>query len=149
MIRKLAVTAIALCVPAVAEAQQPSQCEAIPRDASTAFLTVQLPSGNRNVFVGGGVTFRCPDRGITLVADSLESYGDEQRVFMIGNVRYSEPRLAVTTSSTSAVTPSSVRWEATSSGGRAALLVMKAIRIPAARVARRWSAAPGTASAPT
>ena len=96
MIRKLAVTVIALCVPAVAEAQQPSQCEAIPRNASTAFLTVQLPSGNRNVFVGGGVTFRCPDRGITLIADSLESYGDEQRVFMIGNVRYSEPRLAVT-----------------------------------------------------
>ena len=38
---------------------------------------------------------RCPSRGITLIADSLEQYGDERRVFMLGNFSYSEPRLAV------------------------------------------------------
>ncbi|MGH7638601.1 MAG: hypothetical protein ACREOK_13210, partial [Gemmatimonadaceae bacterium] len=38
---------------------------------------------------------RCPDRGIRITADSLESYEGEGRVFFIGNVHYAEPRLEV------------------------------------------------------
>jgi hypothetical protein len=33
---------------------------------------------------------------LTLHSDSLESYGDEQRIYLVGHVRYNEPRLALT-----------------------------------------------------
>lgn len=55
----------------------------------------QLPSGQSNSFLGGNVLMRCPTKEITLRSDSLESYGDEGRVFVIGDVHYSEPRLDV------------------------------------------------------
>jgi lipopolysaccharide export system protein LptA len=39
------------------------------------------------------VIARCPAQGIVLRSDSLEHYGDEGRLFFIGHVDYSEPRL--------------------------------------------------------
>lgn len=57
---------------------------------------VKLPSGQYNSFMGGGVVARCPAKSITLRADSLESYGDEGRIFFLGHVHYDEPRLSLT-----------------------------------------------------
>lgn len=57
---------------------------------------VKLSSGQYNSFMGGGVVARCPAKSITLRADSLESYGDEGRIFFLGHVHYDEPRLALT-----------------------------------------------------
>ena len=54
---------------------------------------IKLPSGQRNIYVGGNVVGRCPKQGLVLKSDSLEYYGDEGRAFFIGNVDYSEPRL--------------------------------------------------------
>ena len=53
----------------------------------------KLPSGNYNNFIGGGVVARCPAQNIVLRSDSLEAYGDEGRLYFVGHVDYSEPRL--------------------------------------------------------
>ena len=37
--------------------------------------TVQLPSGQRNTFLGGNVVARCPSQKMVLKSDSLEVYG--------------------------------------------------------------------------
>ncbi|HEV7990839.1 MAG TPA: hypothetical protein VGP25_03395 [Gemmatimonadaceae bacterium] len=56
---------------------------------------IKLPSGQRNIYVGGNVVAKCPSQRIVLKADSLEYYGDEGRAFFIGNVNYTEPRLTL------------------------------------------------------
>ena len=56
---------------------------------------IKLPSGQRNIFVGGNVVARCPAQRLVLKSDSLEYYGDEGRAFFIGNVDYTEPRLTL------------------------------------------------------
>jgi hypothetical protein len=53
----------------------------------------QQPSGQYNYFFGGHVTARCPVQNLVIRADSLEQYGDEGRIFLIGHVDYREPRL--------------------------------------------------------
>lgn len=69
---------------------------AVVQKPSNRFNNYRLPSGQYNQFWGGGgITMHCPSRGITLVADSVEQYGDERRVFMLGSVSYREPRLSV------------------------------------------------------
>ena len=55
--------------------------------------TVQLPSGQRNTFLGGNVIARCPSQKMILKSDSLEVYGDEGRSYFVGHVDYNEPRL--------------------------------------------------------
>jgi lipopolysaccharide export system protein LptA len=54
---------------------------------------IQLPTGEYNSFIGGGFRGHCASQGITIVADSLESYGDTKVLYLIGNVHYTEPRL--------------------------------------------------------
>lgn len=54
-----------------------------------------LPSGGRNNFIGGGVVARCPAQNLVLRSDSLESYGDEGRLYFVGHVDYVEPRLSL------------------------------------------------------
>ncbi len=55
--------------------------------------TIQLPSGQRNTFLGGNVIARCPSQKMVLKSDSLEVYGDEGRSFFVGHVDYNEPRM--------------------------------------------------------
>ena len=62
----------------------------------TRQLSTRLPSGQYNTFFGGGIRVRCPGKEVTLHSDSLESYGDEQRIYLVGKVRYEEPRLSLT-----------------------------------------------------
>lgn len=78
-----------------AGAQQGTPCTFVGSPSRPA-LAVRLPSGAYNSFAGGGVVVRCPERQIVLRADSVELYEDQQRVFMIGNVDYNEPRLKLT-----------------------------------------------------
>ncbi|CAN5502622.1 hypothetical protein BH09GEM1_BH09GEM1_17770 [soil metagenome] len=65
----------------------------IDQAPSTSFITNQLPSGQYNSYLGGGVTARCRAQNIVLKSDSLEQYGDEGRFYFIGHVDYREPRL--------------------------------------------------------
>jgi lipopolysaccharide export system protein LptA len=92
--RLLALGALALpCIPAAAQDTQRCIFENTP---NTRQLMVKLPSGQYNTFLGAGVNGRCPAKSVTLSADSLESYADEGRIFLVGHVRYDEPRLSLT-----------------------------------------------------
>lgn len=91
---RVALLAGALAIAAVEAGAQEATCSVVPRPTSRV-VRYALPSGQSNLFWGGGITMRCPSRSITLVADSLEQYGDERRIFMIGSVNYREPRLSV------------------------------------------------------
>jgi len=60
-------------------------------------LLVQDPgTGAQNLFYGGGVRAECQGQNVTLIADSLEYYGATRTAFLIGNVRYVEPRVTMT-----------------------------------------------------
>ena len=52
-------------------------------------------TGNRNSFWGGGIVAHCIGQGNTLTADSAEYFGAQGLLHLIGNVHYTEPRLAV------------------------------------------------------
>jgi lipopolysaccharide export system protein LptA len=90
-----AAATLLITITATAHAQDRTRCtlEGLP---TTRFNAIQLPSKEYNNFVGGGLVVRCPSRGITLKADSAELYGDEKRDFLVGNVKYDEPRLNLT-----------------------------------------------------
>lgn len=84
-------TLVLIALPAAVLAQDTQVCTWLA-DRQTI---IQTSSGQRNSILGGNVVMRCPTKQVTLRSDSLESYGDEGRVFVIGNVRYHEPRLDV------------------------------------------------------
>lgn len=85
-----------LLIPGVALAQQTQRCF---WEASGGQRVIEVAPGIRNIYLsrtpGQQIVLRCPDRGIRIMADSLESYEGEGRVFLIGNVHYTEPRLSV------------------------------------------------------
>jgi hypothetical protein len=74
---------------AAAQGQEGTQCSF---EANHPVVVI----AQQNTFTGGGVLVRCPAKRITLRADSLESYGAERRIFLVGNVDYNEPRLKLT-----------------------------------------------------
>jgi lipopolysaccharide export system protein LptA len=83
--------ALFLVLPGIVAAQERQRCTWNSQRQSN----VRAANGQYNTFLGGNVLMRCPQRELTLRSDSLEAYGDEGRVFAIGNVHYSEPRLDV------------------------------------------------------
>jgi lipopolysaccharide export system protein LptA len=85
----------ALLAAAPARAQEGTQCN-FQGSENHPLQVNRLPSGQSNTFTGGGVVIRCPARSIVLRADSLEFYGDERRIYLVGNVDYNEPRLKLT-----------------------------------------------------
>lgn len=88
--------ALSLIIPGVARAQQTQRCF---WEASGGQRVIEVAPGIRNIYLSRTpnqqIVLRCPDRGIRITADSLESYEGEGRVFLIGNVHYTEPRLGV------------------------------------------------------
>ena len=62
---------------------------------NTRFTANKLPSGQYNSFLGGGVDAFCEGQDVTLRADSAESYGQANVLYLIGNVHYTEPRVRV------------------------------------------------------
>jgi hypothetical protein len=84
-----------LVVPLWAGAQDRTRCDLIGRDETHANV-VTTPTGQRNTFFGGGVRIRCPSKDLTLTSDSLESYGDGGKIYLVGSVHYTEPRLTLT-----------------------------------------------------
>lgn len=101
MIRRLLVLGL-LLVPVAADSQArgaPSgRCafQFYKRYANDPRLAINaLPSGARQIFVGGGVRAVCAAQNITLVADSMEHYENTRITYLIGNVHYTEPRLTL------------------------------------------------------
>jgi hypothetical protein len=76
-----------------APGQTPTNCiqEPLGPDTHTSVITVDSQT---QTFIGGGVLVRCPSRKIVLRSDSAEVYSD--RYYMVGHVRYTEPRLNLT-----------------------------------------------------
>jgi len=52
-------------------------------------------SGKRITYLGGGIIAHCIGQGNTLTADSAEYYEAEGRLYLVGNVHYTEPRAKV------------------------------------------------------
>ena len=98
MMRSAIVVLVALCGAARLDAQgvAPPSGRCVFRFDNTPTTRIsgtKLPSGQYNSFLGGGVIARCPAQKIVLRSDSLEAYGDEGRLYFVGNVDYVEPRL--------------------------------------------------------
>lgn len=84
-----------LAMPLTLAAQARERCT-LDNTPNTRLTRVQTPSGQSNTFVGGGVRISCPTKDLRLTADSLESYGDDGRIYLVGAVTYDEPRLSLT-----------------------------------------------------
>src|SRR5512143_1438531 len=91
--RALAVMCLVVSVPAALEAQRPTPCTLVPQPTTRLSLD-SLPGVGQVIFLGGGVLFRCPSRGITMQGDSAQRYADHDQ--LIGNAVYDEPRFHVT-----------------------------------------------------
>lgn len=89
------VAVLLLAAGSVASAQSVQRCT-LHRTPTTTLTQQQTPSGQSNIFLGGGVRITCPASDLSLASDSLESYGDHGRFFLFGDVRYEEPRLTLT-----------------------------------------------------
>jgi hypothetical protein len=89
--------AVALGAAQAAAQEGATQCELNPEARpTTRFSAITNPAtGSQDLFVGGGAVVRCPSRGITLSSDSAEYYGNRQVWYLIGAVRYREPRLSL------------------------------------------------------
>jgi hypothetical protein len=86
-----------LAVAASATAQDiPRSCDIeFPRGTSTRANVVSSPDGQSITFLGGGIVAHCIGQGNRLTADSAEYYEGEGRLFLVGNVHYTEPRATI------------------------------------------------------
>lgn len=90
--------ALLLTVGATSHAQEiPRSCDLeFPTGTNTRANVVTDAAGKRITYLGGGIVARCIGQGNRLTADSAEQYESEGRLFLIGNVHYTEPRATVT-----------------------------------------------------
>ncbi len=100
--RLLALAGLAVGAATLARAQAPGgRCDielrAAVQDSSPLRLstTTSTPNGPRNVFIGGRVAARCQNQDVRLLADSAEWYQQAQVLYLLGHVRYTEPRVRV------------------------------------------------------
>lgn len=96
--RALTLVVATVCSATSARAQAGGRCniELTPANDSTRLTTTaSSPNGPRNVFVGGRVLARCLNQDVRLLADSAEWYQQAQVLYLIGNVKYTEPRVRV------------------------------------------------------
>ena len=87
-----------LAVAATTKAQEiPRSCDLeFPPGTGTRANVVTDATGKRITYLGGGIVARCIGQGNRLTADSAEQYESERRLFLVGNVHYTEPRATVT-----------------------------------------------------
>ncbi|MEP6507571.1 MAG: hypothetical protein ABJC63_05030 [Gemmatimonadales bacterium] len=98
MTRCFVVALVVGAAPTVATSQTPARQCVLQYESSsgnTRTNAMKLPSERYNFFQGGGVTYHCQGQDNTLVADSAEYYGDQNVLYMIGSVHYTEARAKV------------------------------------------------------
>jgi hypothetical protein len=96
---KLAVSlALSFAVAATAAAQDiPRSCDLeFPTGTNTVANIRTEANGQQVTFLGRGIVARCIGQGNRLTADSAEYYQSQGRLFLVGNVHYTEPRASVT-----------------------------------------------------
>ncbi len=75
----------------------PRNCDLeFPTGTNTVARSVEIAPGNRVIYLGRGIRAYCIGQGNNLTADSAEYYESQARLFLVGNVRYTEPRATVT-----------------------------------------------------
>src|SRR3954467_1924077 len=97
--RRLSCLFFLLAAFASAGAQDiPRSCDLeLPTGTGTRANVITDPATNkRTIYLGQGVVAHCIGQGNTLTADSAEYYESEARLFLVGNVHYTEPRATVT-----------------------------------------------------
>ena len=84
-------------VAAAAKAQEiPRSCDLeFPTGTNTRANVVTDAAGKRITYLGRGIVARCIGQGNRLTADSAEYYEDQARLYLVGNVHYTEPRVTV------------------------------------------------------
>ena len=91
----------ALCLfvtlAAAVKAQElPRSCDLeFPTGTNTRANVVTDAAGKRITYLGRGIVARCIGQGNRLTADSAEYYEDQARLYLVGNVHYTEPRVTV------------------------------------------------------
>lgn len=84
--------------PALLAQGPPSgRCDLVIDETPTTRINLQKVGGTDqyNSFIGGTVNARCAGQDVRLRADSAEAYGQSNVLYLIGNVRYTEPRARV------------------------------------------------------
>ncbi|HST07370.1 MAG TPA: hypothetical protein VLJ83_04325, partial [Gemmatimonadaceae bacterium] len=90
-----AIMALAFASSAAAQ-DVPRSCDLeLPQGTNTKANVITDAAGNHTIYLGRGVVSHCIGQGNTLTADSAEYYGAEGRLFLVGNVHYTEPRVKV------------------------------------------------------
>lgn len=92
-----ALLAVGLAIPAAAQDAAAGRCilDFSGNPPTTRSSLTKLASGKYNAFLGGGVVGTCQGQDVRLTADSAEYYGDQNVLYLIGNVHYTEPRVKV------------------------------------------------------
>ncbi len=101
MIRRLAGACVGVWLAASTAAAQGEPCEVVitgvARGADTTRIQrITVPGGGRHTYIGGGVDATCAGQGNRLLADSAEHFADRGVLILYHNVRYSEPRMSMT-----------------------------------------------------
>jgi hypothetical protein len=88
---------VSLTFAATAAAQGvPRSCDLeLPQGTNTKANVITDAAGKRTIYLGRGVVSHCIGQGNTLTADSAEYYEGEGRLYLVGNVHYTEPRVKV------------------------------------------------------
>jgi hypothetical protein len=81
--------------PAARKAEKPGERCLLDVDGDRSQFIKDPISQKYTTYMGGGVVGRCRDQGITITADSAESYEQSQLYFLIGNVHYREKRVSL------------------------------------------------------
>jgi hypothetical protein len=94
----LAVAAAAQNPPAPGGARKARDCDVVitgveVNGVPTHSQSFGTPTGQKNVFIGGGFDARCAGTDQRIRSDSAEQYGDEKRMILIGNVHYTETKM--------------------------------------------------------
>jgi hypothetical protein len=88
---------LSLAFVASARAQDiPRNCDLDLQNRHGTTTIREDPTGSRTTIFSGGLVAHCIGQGNTLTADSAEYYQADGRLFLIGNVHYTEPRATVT-----------------------------------------------------
>jgi hypothetical protein len=96
-VRGLLIAALTIAATRAIGAQDiPRSCdlELPPGGATTANIRTTA-NGQKVVYLGRGVLARCIGQGNNLTADSAEYYESEARLYLVGHVHYTEPRVIV------------------------------------------------------
>jgi len=90
-------TVLLVAISSTARAQDiPRSCDLDYTNKGLVNIREDPITHKHTTFLSGGVVAHCIGQGNTLTADSAEYYEAEGRLYLVGNVHYTEPRATVT-----------------------------------------------------